>query len=31
MKENPILSLALYFAMIYAFFYFAGKGWSSGK
>lgn len=31
MTNNPILSLVVYFAMIFAVFYFASKGWSEGK
>ena len=29
MKE--IISLAVWFGMIYAFFYFASRGWSKGE
>ncbi len=31
MKENPILSIVVQFAMIYGVFYFASKGWSKGQ
>tara|TARA_R100000742_G_C4218364_1_gene42826 strand:+ start:183 stop:305 length:123 start_codon:yes stop_codon:yes gene_type:complete len=30
-NSTPIFNLIVYFAMIWAFFYFASKGWSSGK
>ena len=31
MKESPLISLVVYFAMIYGIFYFASKGWSKGE
>lgn len=29
--EKSIMGLVVYFAMIYAFFYIASKGWQRGK
>lgn len=31
MKDDGLIGLIIYFAMIYGVFYFASKGWTEGK
>ncbi len=31
MKGDGVISLVIYFAMVYGIFYFASKGWTKGK